>query len=275
MIGTILALTVILGFISMIVLYWVPVAMEDNEASHMRTVMDQFSKMKNTIDNQILTNDVDIKYTPVKLGAEGFPMFERETQSQLNLQPYGEQTKIIFEDSGEYLEETASGSIELEALNRYYPKQTIIYENGAVILYQKSGDIMKIEPNFQVEMAPSGVIISTTLISLLHESEEGIGGIGTVGVSTRLLYVDEWTYDSLSGPDNNVTFEIITKYPNVWEFYYKSILLNANITDYSINIYTGFGAAEGFYKVELDIDDVAELTLNHAYLETYLGRSAV
>jgi hypothetical protein len=278
-IGTILALTVILGFISMIVLYWVPIAMEDNEASHMRTVMNQFSEMKNNIDTQIAKNDVDTVYTSgIKLGAEGFPMFERETQSQLNLKPFEEETTVIFEDNNEILSESISGSIELFAHNRYYPKQTIIYENGVVILQQKTGSIMKVEPNFLLESGPGGVTISTTMISLHHDSESGIGGIGNVWVSTRLWYVDEWTYDSISGPDKNVTFEIITKYPSVWNDYYANTFQNANLssgTDYHIDWYTGTGSAEGFYKLVIDIHNVAEFNLSHAYIEAYIGRSAV
>ena len=147
-----MGLMVFLAFISLFVLYWVPVMMEDNEAKHMRTVIDQFADLKKTIDDQIASDDRNkTPNSPFKLGSDGVPMFERETPGQLSLKLNSEFFNLTFQDTGEDIFENTSGSVHLRAFNRFYVVQEIIYENGAVIIDQKKGDIVKVEPNFIVE----------------------------------------------------------------------------------------------------------------------------
>jgi hypothetical protein len=114
-----MGLMVFLAFISLFVLYWVPVMMEDNEAKHMRTVIDQFGDLKKMVDNQIITDNRNITpHSPIKLGADGVPMFERETPSELSLKLSDEFFNLSFQDTGEDIFENTTGSIDLLAFNR-------------------------------------------------------------------------------------------------------------------------------------------------------------
>lgn len=264
-----MALAVILGFISMLVLYWVPIAMEDNERSHMNTVKGQFADLKNTVDHQIKTDDRNTtRSTPIELGADGFPMFERESSSQLSLKLNDEFFNFSFEDSGEDIFENSTGNIELRAFNRYYVRQTLIYENGAVVLHQKRGNIVTLEPNFIVDVEGSEVALTATLISLHHDTDDSITGAGQESVSTRLWYTDTWTYTNITSPDKSVNLTIVSRYTEAWEKYYDDTLSNAGLVeglDYDITSSSN--------RVTINIENVASFQLSHAFVEAYIGKA--
>jgi hypothetical protein len=259
---------VFLAFISLFVLYWVPVMMEDNEAKHMRDAIGQFSKLKETIDEQIANdNRNETRDTTIELGADGVPMFERETPGQLSLRLSDEFFNISFEDNGEDVFENSSGSIELITFNRHYVRQTLVYENGAVLIHQKQGDIVKNEPEFFVEKEGNEVRIQTNLISLYHSTDDSVSGIGQESVSTRLWYTDRWTYSNITSTNQQVTFNLVTEYDEAWNTYYDTTLTNAGLvagSDYNITAGTG--------TVQIVIDRVSEINLSHAFLEAYIGR---
>jgi len=89
-VGTIMALMVFLAFLSMFTSQYVPVWMEENEATHMNIVYGQFANLKQSSDIQIQaglilgSSQVQI-YSPVKLGANGIPMFAAPTASYLSV----------------------------------------------------------------------------------------------------------------------------------------------------------------------------------------------
>lgn len=265
-----MGLMVFLAFISLFVLYWVPVMMEDNEAKHMRDVIDQFSDLKKTVDNQIIKDDRNSSWSPVKLGADGVPMFERETPSELSLKLSSESFNLTFQDNGEDIYENSSGSVDLLAYNRFYVRQTIIYENGAVLIHQKKGDVVKVEPSFGVEVEGDDVLLSTTLISLFQEKDSNIAGIGLEGVTTRLWYTDTWTYTNITGPNSRVTLNIKSRYTGAWNDFYDAALSNAGLVngqDYNITSNPG--------TLQIIIDRVAQVSLNHAFVEAYIGRATI
>ncbi len=264
-----MGLMVFLAFISLFVLHWVPVMMEDNEHRHMSDVQSQFSDLKKTVDNQILTDERNqTYYSPIKLGADGVPMFEKETPGQLSLRPSTEFFNISFQDTGEEVFENSSGSVDLVVFNRFYIRQSVIYENGAVIISQKKGEVVKVEPNFLVEKEGQNVMITVTMISLYHESEESIGGISPEGVSTRLWYTDRWTYTDITNINQRITLTINSRYADTWDGYYTKVLSNAGLEDG-----TDFNTTVSSNTLTINIDRVSELTLTHAFFEAYLGRS--
>ena len=264
-----MGLMVFLAFISLFVLYWVPVMMEDNEASHMRTVIDQFGDLKRTVDNQILTdNRNSTPYSPIKLGADGVPMFERESPSELSLLLSKEFFNLTFQDNGEDIYENTSGHISLEAFNRFYVKQTIIYENGAILISQKRGDVIKVEPTFNVEKAGNNITLSMTLVSLIQDTDDSIAGISLEGITTRLMYTDSWTYSNITSTNNKVTLSIKSRYKETWDEYYDTLLSSEGMVkgqDYNITSSSD--------TVQIVIDRVSEISIDHAFIEAYLGRA--
>jgi hypothetical protein len=268
-IGTIMGLMVFLAFISLFVLYWVPVMMEDNEAKHMRDAIGQFSKLKETVDEQIATdNTEETRDTTIQLGADGVPMFERETPGQLSLRLSSEYFNYSFQDSGQDVYENSSGSVDLISYNRFYVRQTLVYENGAVIISQKQGDIVKNEPEFSVAKVGNQVNLQTTLVSMYHITDDSVAGIGQESVSTRLWYTDRWTYDDITSPNGQVTLTIVSKYSNAWSTYYDGILTNGGLvagSDYNIT--------SGSSGISITIDRVSEFALSHSFVEAYIGRA--
>ena len=89
-VGTIMALMVFLAFLSMFTSQYVPVWMEENEASHMNVVYSQFANLKQSVDIQIQaglilgSSQVQV-FSPMKLGANGIPMFAAPTPGYLSI----------------------------------------------------------------------------------------------------------------------------------------------------------------------------------------------
>jgi hypothetical protein len=268
-IGTIMGLMVFLAFISLFVLYWVPVMMEDNEAKHMRTAIGQFSNLKETIDKQISDdNRNETRDTTIELGADGVPMFERETPGQLSLRLSSEYFNFSFQDNGQDIYENSSGSVDLISYNRFYVRQTLVYENGAVLIHQKQGDIVKNEPEFSMEKTGNQVNLRATLVSLYHSTDDSVAGIGQESVSTRLWYTDRWTYSNITTPNGQVTLSISSEYSDAWSTHYNNVLTNSGLTDgVDYNITSASGS------VTIVIDRVSEFALSHSFLEAYIGRS--
>lgn len=268
MIGTILALMVFLALMSMVVLYWVPVAMEGNEKSHMNEVIQEFSDLRNKVEDMV-SSDIrnETRGVTIDLGADGYPMFERETPGQLSLMPSSEWFNYSFSDSGKNVYENSSGSIEYIAYNRFYVRQTLIYENGAVILHQSKGDVIRSEPNFVVQKEGNNVFLDATMISLYHETEDSIAGTSSEDIKTRLWYTDRWTYSDIDSPTQRVNLTVVSKYADAWENFYNLSFSNAGLTrgvHYSITT-----TSDG---LDIYVDNVSRLTLNHAFVEAYLGR---
>jgi hypothetical protein len=268
-IGTIMGLMVFLAFISLFVMHWVPVMMEDNEAKHMRTAKGQFSNLKETIDKQITDdNRNETMDTTIELGADGVPMFERETPGQLSLRLSSEFFNYSFQDNGQDIYENSSGSVDLISYNRFFVRQTLIYENGAVIIHQKQGDIVRNEPEFSVEKTGNQVNLRTTLVSLYHSNDDSVAGIGQESVSTRLWYTDRWTYGNITTPNERVTLTIVSEYSDAWSTYYDNILSIAGLIngdDYNITSASG--------TISVVIDRVSEFSLSHSFMEAYIGRA--
>ncbi len=265
-----MALMVFLAFMSIFTLYWVPVMMEDNEENHMRAAIGQYSRLKETVDEQIsLDIRNETRDTTIELGADGVPMFERETASQLSLRLSSEFFNYTFEDSGRDIFENSSGSIDMKTFNKYYVRQTLIYENGAVLIYQKKGEIVKDEPEFNVEKEGNDLKLSATLVSLYHVSDDSITGTAPEKVSTRLWYTDRWTYTNITSTNRRVTLTIHTLYTIAWETHYDMTLQKSGLTngaDYNITTTSN--------TIQITLDRVSEFVLSHAFIEARIGREA-
>jgi hypothetical protein len=243
--------------------------MEDNEAKHMRDAIGQFSKLKETVDEQIASDyRNETRDTTIELGGDGVPMFETETPGQLSLLLSNEFFNYSFQDNGQDIYENSSGNIELVSFNRFYVRQTIVYENGAVLIHQKQGDIVKNEPEFNVVKTGNQVNLVTSMISLYHITDDSVSGIGQESVSTRLWYTDRWTYSNITTPDKRVTLTIVSEYSEAWSTYYDNTLINAGLvagSDYNITSSTG--------SIQIEIDRVSVFALSHSFMEAYIGRA--
>jgi hypothetical protein len=120
-----------------------------------------------------------------------------------------------------------------------------------------------------VEKTGDNVALSMTLISLFHDTDDSIAGISTEGVTTRLLYTDSWTYSDITSQNSQVTLSIKSRYADAWNNYYESILSNEGLVngqDYNITSSSD--------TLQIVIDRVSEISVDHAFVETYIGRAA-
>lgn len=212
-VGTMMALLVFLMFLSLIVNQYVPVWMKDSEASHMNSALGQFSGLKGSIDLQNLAaQSAGSDYVPVTaasavtLGVDGVPIFATPTFGILTSNPDLGGFTVAFDylirtpsgaDFPARVREQSNGSIMLNALNRYYTAQKIVYENGAVIRAQQDGQVIRAQPTFLVTETNQTIAVRFDLISLYGRGE--VTGTSTEVLNSRLFSTDVQTYDRFPG----------------------------------------------------------------------------
>ena len=296
-VGTIMALMVFLAFLSMFTSQYVPVWMEENEASHMATAYGQFATLKQAVDMQILVGTIQgtspvQMFSPVKLGAEGIPMFASPTPGYLSIYRSLSYNNVSFSynTSASIVDhKTATGgTIKLYSPNRYYIEQEVAFENDALILKQPDGQYMKATPQLIVTSVGSMYYISYTQVDLRGDDTDYIG-FGTRGVQTTMKSTTTTTFTNLtneSAPLTPTTHPYLyinhtTLYERAWNVSFNQTLSNAGMrwglniddpnTDYTITStqrpYPGY--KDTFWEVSLRIKPnlVSRFSLTIAYIE--------
>lgn len=252
-VGTIMALLIFLSLLSMISQQYVPVWMEDKEAYHMDESLSQFSYLKGNIDNLIMNDYADYPlFSTVKLGSEGVPLFASQTTGLLSVKPqFGGLQLDFFQNYSDTSTRndvdwslSGQGNISLDVNNRYFEPQTVIYENGAIILEQDAGSIIRGAPPIRIEKHSDGnYSVSLTIIDMIAD-ERRVLGAGSVGVSTEL-----WS-------NTRRNFQNNTEY---------------NIEDFSITISTKYTKAwSGWLRNETDIRS-SDMTITNNRVIINLG----
>ena len=235
-----LAILVIILLVTMVTSVWMPVWMEKREANQIQRVTADFGNIKATIDNQILQGDTSFSVAnPVTLGTEGFAMFGTDSSGSFSINHFRndelEYYCNIQNQSGE-INITATGGMKYNSNNDYYINQEIAYENGALILSQGDGQVMRIGPQFTVEKFGPVNKVSFVLITI-SGIETSIQGTSTILFQTQLI-----TYTSAShlfAPPEELTLTMITEYTTAWSRYYNNALIEAGLvpgTDYTLSI---------------------------------------
>jgi hypothetical protein len=289
-VGTIMALMVFMAFLSMFTSQYVPVYMEESEASHMSVAYGQFAALKQAVDMQILAGTIQgtspvQMFSPVKLGASGIPMFAADTPGYLSVyrKDCYNNVSFSFNTSATVLDyySNTGGSIKLNVQNRYYIPQTLAYEGDALILRQSDGEYMKAMPQFIVTRAGSSYLISYTQLDLRGDDSNYVG-FGTRGIQTTLKSVTTTTFNNLTdevGPGIPAKYPYLyfnhtTWYERAWNTSFNQTLFNAGMiygTDYWIisTLRPNADPINKLWEVSVRIDPavVRRLTLTVAYVE--------
>ncbi|MEE9223605.1 MAG: hypothetical protein V3U51_02530, partial [Thermoplasmata archaeon] len=117
---------------------------------------------------------------------------------------------------------TSSGIIDLNVFNRYHVPQRVIYENGAVLVFQVDGQLVGIAPHFIIENRTEFIEISLSQVTLFGRG--GTSGVSTEGARTRLINAETERYTNLTS-DFNITLN--TDYEVAWFHYYNATLFEA------------------------------------------------
>ncbi|HEV8595914.1 MAG TPA: hypothetical protein VGR51_10350 [Thermoplasmata archaeon] len=236
-VGTLMALLVFLMFLSLITNQYVPVWMKDSEASHMNVALGQFSSLKSSIDLQNLAaQGSGPEYVPVTtasavtLGVDGVPIFAVPTLGELSSDPDDGGFTVTFDyliptpsggDIRIRVREQSNGSVALDVVNRYYTRQKIAFENGAVIRSQQDGQVVRAQPTFLVTETNHTLQIRMDLVSLYGRGS--VSGTSTEVVNSRLFATDLQTYDRF--PNNAVIWVNHTsEYGLAWYHFWNETL---------------------------------------------------
>lgn len=218
-VGTILAITVVLAFLSLFTTQYVPTAMSDYEAEHMKEVEGQFALLKQTIDNQIISgNRESTLYSPIRLGSGYIPAFTASTPGLLQFDQSKTPINVTFITEGLMHQETGGGMINFISANRYYVWEEISYENGALIKNQTKGQRMIANPPINIISEGNRTNLTLTLITLIGQQDQR-SGTSTVGVNTHLLFSDKTTYTNIT---ENVTISITTSHVDAWHDFFNN-----------------------------------------------------
>jgi hypothetical protein len=247
--------------------------MADNERQHMNTVMDQFGDLKSKVDSMVVAAEVtgrtDLNmFAPITLGASGIPVFASPTASLLTYAPYGYANSSIWVNFTYNLgskfvpvHQLGGGMLQLYAPNRYYVEQWVTYENGAILVKQTDGQIVRAVPSISVQKPD---LTSKLNVSWLQVDFVGINasqaGTGTAGLNIDLIYFDSQTYDNGSW-EMNVTITMKTLYGKAWVTYldqYFSSVSQVTKSDYELT-YTA-----NFDKIILRLNNTGFFTYNRA-----------
>jgi hypothetical protein len=296
-VGTIMAMMVFLAALSMFTSQYVPVWMEENEASHMAGAYGQFAALKQAVDMQVLAGTIQgtatvQMFSPLKLGAEGIPMFASPTPGYLSISrsiSY-DNVSFSFNTSASVVDYAArtGGAIKLFVENRYYVAQELAFENDALILKQPDGQYMKATP--QLTITPSGGMyqISYTQIDLRGDDVNFIG-FGTRGVKTIMKSTSTTTFTNLTGEQSlgiPATHPFLyinhtTYYERAWNTSFNQTLSNSGLrwglditnpnTDYTITrtLKSNPTAINDLWEVSLRIkpDLISRFSLTIANIE--------
>ena len=285
-VGTIMALMVFLSFLSLMTNSYVPVWMEDNESNHVNIVENQFGTLKWSVDNQILGSQITghsdvVMYTPITLSAAGVPVFASPTAGALQIIPesgsvssmsvsFNYSTNATGTPITYTIRESSGGNVALYMPNRYFVQQTIIYENGAIIVNQSDGEVIRASPDFKLETYQGNLRMILTQISI-QGNNQSVAGFGTRGLNTNLIYCDFQEYSNKTNSEvtGNVTLTITSPYGQAWQKF-----MTAYLSQNAPGLYTlSTSESSGVYTITATIQSVSTVINNHAYVEVSMAES--
>jgi hypothetical protein len=206
-VGTIMALLVFLTFLSLIVNQYVPVWMKDSEAAHMDGAVGQFADLKSAIDFEalgaLMAQNSGAIFVPattstaVTLGVDGVPIFSAPSGGTLASNPDQGNWTVWFQYKINGITTTvaqsASGQVDLNVQNRYYPVGDIVYENGAVIRAQPDGQVVRGSPTFQVGKSGTNINVAFQLVNLYGSGSAA--GTSTQIINTKVFAINQQSYN--------------------------------------------------------------------------------
>ncbi len=259
-----LAILVIIMLVTMVTSVWMPIWMEKRESNQIREVVSDFGNIKATIDNQILQGDTTFSVAnPVTLGTEGFSAFGSDSSGTFSINHFRDDELEYYcnvrNTTGD-VNVTCTGGMKYQSNNNYYVDQEIAYENGAIILDQGDGEVVRIGPQFTIEKFGPVVKVDFVFITI-SGIETSIQGTSSILFQTQLVTYTDASHLFID-PDT-LTITMITEYTTAWSRYFNNTLIEAGLTpavDYTLTVVDKT-------TISLDIDNVQFFELGFALLK--------
>ena len=265
-VAILLAILIVLLLITLVTSVWMPVWMKDREARHMRAASSDFSKIKATIDNLVIQKDTNsMVSSPLTLGTEGIPVFGSDSSGTFSINYFrGDVPEFscnIRNQSGA-VNVTSTGGLKYVSRNVEYVNQELAYENGAIMLAQGTGEIVRTGPQFTVEKVGPVVKVSFVLITV-SGVETSMEGVSTVLIRTQLVTYTSQTFSFFVSTWLNIT--VMTEYPTAWFRYFNNALIDAGL-----NPATDFDESVVGNIVKVNIKAVKYFDLGYALIDAEL-----
>jgi hypothetical protein len=167
--------------------------------------------------------------TPITLGSGGVPLFSGEasgTISLLSSKSNGYNTLKVADASGKF-SRVAYGSVVYKSDNTEFLNQRFLYECGAIIISQDSGELMTTGPALLIQNLSGGIRVSMTLLSVYSDGSSYTGS-GTVGVQCHL--VDQKISSTKSWPARTTLYINVTSTAyKAWFAYFTKFVPDAGV----------------------------------------------
>lgn len=204
---------------------YVPQWMEENEATHLQEIKNQFMELKFAIDIQVYNPTLtEMKLTtPITLGSEKVPYFLSEkSYGEIKIDPHSFQMTITGNDSSY---DESMNTFYYQSQNSYYPDQRFTYETGCVVLSQSEGSLLVSSPFISLSENNENITFSWTIVNVTS-----IGGKTSAHGSSTCSILTQYANNSQSTIQNASTIELSTNYPIVWKRYLNNTLTDAGLT---------------------------------------------
>ena len=239
-VSILLAILVMVILMTIVTSFWMPEWMETIENDHAKEVNAQFGNIKSSIDKQILNGDTKFVIgNPLTLGSKGFSVFGTDSTGTFSINSFRDDELEYYcnvkNESGR-INITCTGGMNYESNNIHYVDQKLAYENGAIILGQGEGQVIRTRPQFTIEKNGPVAHMSFVLITV-SGLESSVTGMGTLIVQTQLVtYTSaqfihddpQWVYITLS-----------TSFPHAWARFYNNTLIEEGFSspaDYTTTV---------------------------------------
>ncbi len=265
-----LALLTMIILITMVTTLWMPEWMQTAESDHMKEVNAQFAKMKSSIDKQVLNGDTKFVIgNPVTLGTQSTSVFGSDASGTFEINNFRENDLEFYcnikNQSGE-VNITSSGGMKYTSNNAQYVDQMLAYENGAIVLNQGKGQVVRASPHFIIEKHGPVVHMSYVLVTM-SGVEASVTGMGTIIVQTQLVTYTKASFDHRAPEWVYIT--TVSEFAEAWANYYNNTLIEEGFTpgvDYTLTV-TGS-------KVLVGIKNVVSFDMGYALISVKIQDSA-
>jgi len=224
----VLLIGLIVSVISIIQAAYIPKWMEEKEADHIEQVLVQFSELKLAIDTNAANKEENTPIaTSITLGSKEFP-FLMSARAYGSLNIFNNKCIInitYYNETGiKNYSEYKLGIIRYNSYNAYYipsERQSFVYETGAVITNQTSGNSISIKPSFKINSTSTSNTIYFKIVNISsYANKTSFGGYDTIPILTEYVKSHNETIAL-----KNVEFiNITTDHSEAWFTYLNSAL---------------------------------------------------
>ena len=265
-----LALLTMIILITMVTTLWMPEWMQTAESDHMKEVNAQFAKLKSSIDKVVLSGDTKFVIgNPITLGTQSTSVFGTDAAGTFEINNFRDDDLEFYcnikNASGE-VNITCTGAMKYTSDNAQYVDQTLAYENGALVLNQGKGQVVRARPQFIIEKHGPVAHMTYVLITV-SGVEASVTGMGTIIVQTQLVTYTKASFDYKVPEWMYIT--MVSEFSEAWGVYYTNTLIEEGFTpgvDFTLTV-TGS-------KVSLAIRNVASFDMGYALINIQIQDSA-